>query len=142
MSEFADIPTVAHAIQLAVAPVFLLTGIAGLLGVQTSRLGRIIDRYRLLNRLEPQEAQQFWKERQMLSRRARWILRAISFCTVAALLVCTSIVALFIGVDFVLDVSSVVSLLFVAAMFSLIFGLLCFLREVALATVIIENCGL
>ncbi|HRG16802.1 MAG TPA: DUF2721 domain-containing protein, partial [Pseudomonadota bacterium] len=33
---------IAHAIQLAVAPVFLLTGVAALLGVLAGRLARIV----------------------------------------------------------------------------------------------------
>jgi len=37
---------VTGAIQLALAPVFLLTGIAGLLSVMAGRLARIIDRAR------------------------------------------------------------------------------------------------
>ena len=39
---------VSKAIQLALAPVFLLTGIAGILNVIASRLARIIDRGRRL----------------------------------------------------------------------------------------------
>ena len=35
--------SIVHAIQLAIAPVFLLTGLAGLLGVMTTRLARVID---------------------------------------------------------------------------------------------------
>jgi len=42
------VTTIAHAIQLAVAPVFLLTGVASILSVLTNRLGRIIDRSRFL----------------------------------------------------------------------------------------------
>ena len=41
--------TIVRAIQLAVAPVFLLTGVASILSVLTSRLGRIIDRSRFLH---------------------------------------------------------------------------------------------
>ena len=41
-------PIIQHAIQLAIAPVFLLTGIASLLGVMANRLARIIDRARAL----------------------------------------------------------------------------------------------
>ena len=40
--------SITHAIQLAVAPVFLLTGIAGLLNVLGTRLARIVDRRRVL----------------------------------------------------------------------------------------------
>ena len=47
MLEFSDV-AVAHAVQLAVAPVFLLTGIAAILSVMTNRLGRVIDRARVL----------------------------------------------------------------------------------------------
>lgn len=42
MLEFSDV-AVAHAIELAVAPVFLLTGIGAILAVMTNRLGRVID---------------------------------------------------------------------------------------------------
>src|SRR5674476_1646900 len=43
------VTTIAHAIQLAVAPVFLLTGVASILSVLTNRLSRIIDRSRFLH---------------------------------------------------------------------------------------------
>ena len=47
MSPTSDaMPLIAHAIQLAIAPVFLLTGVAGLLGVMANRLARVIDRAR------------------------------------------------------------------------------------------------
>jgi hypothetical protein len=39
---------ISHAIELAVAPVFMLTAIAGLIGALATRLGRIIDRARSL----------------------------------------------------------------------------------------------
>ena len=42
-----NLTTVAHVIQLAVAPVFLLMAIGGLLGVLTGRLGRLVDRFLL-----------------------------------------------------------------------------------------------
>ena len=41
-------PSVVHVIQLAVAPVFLLSGVGVILTVLTNRLARIIDRARLL----------------------------------------------------------------------------------------------
>jgi len=52
MEELTEIETVAQVIQLALAPVFLLAGIAGLLSVLSVRLGRAVDRVRVLaNRL-------------------------------------------------------------------------------------------
>lgn len=138
MDAIANIPTVAHAIQQAVAPVFLLTGIGAILGVLTNRLGRTVDRFRRLNEHDHAEHENHREEMRTLSLRARWIHWAISLCTVSALCVCLSIAALFIGVELGIDLSGTVSLLFVAAMLALTIGLLCFLREITLATGIIE----
>ena len=44
----ASLVNVAETIRIAVAPVFLLTGLAALLGVITGRLSRVIDRARAL----------------------------------------------------------------------------------------------
>ena len=41
-----SVPIIQHAVQLAIAPVFLLIGVAGLLGVMANRLARIVDRAR------------------------------------------------------------------------------------------------
>ncbi|MBL1264836.1 DUF2721 domain-containing protein [Candidatus Methylomicrobium oryzae] len=138
MEALANIPTVAHAIQQAVAPVFLLTGIGSILSVLAGRLGRVVDRYRLLNKMEGDALQAHRVEMRMLSQRARWNHWAISLCTVSALCICLSIALLFIGAELRMDLSGAVALLFVAAMLTLIGGLLCFLREIALATGVIE----
>jgi hypothetical protein len=143
-----DVITAARAIQQAVAPVFLLTGVGAILGVLTNRLSRVVDRYRDLeeravieghaghgaNTPHPSVAAHQREEMTMLRRRRTWIHRAISACTLCALLVCMVIATLFIATEFGADPSRSVALLFVAAMVSLIGGLLCFLREIALAT--------
>ncbi|MGZ4999585.1 MAG: DUF2721 domain-containing protein [Methylomonas sp.] len=135
MDAITNIPTIALAIQQAVAPVFLLTGVGAMLGVMTSRLGRTVDRFRQLGETGLDKHNQ---EMAVLSQRARWIHWAISLCTLCALLISVSIVALFVGVELSIDLSDVVAMLFVAAMLALISGLLCFLREIALATGIID----
>lgn len=137
MDAIANIPTVAHVIQQAVAPVFLLTGVAGLLSVLTNRLGRAVDRFRALSKLGGDEADHYYEEMQTLARRGRWIHWAITLCTLCALMICLSIVTMFVGVQITVDLSNLVSTLFVAAMLALIAGLLCFLREISLATGII-----
>ena len=85
--EFSDV-AVAHAIQLAVAPVFLLTGIAAILTVMTNRLGRVIDRARVLEeRLERASQESLTTLRAdlaVLSRRAKLNGRAITLCTTTA----------------------------------------------------------
>jgi hypothetical protein len=131
------VPTVAYAIQQAVAPVFLLTGIGSILSVLAGRLGRVVDRFRQLNKMEG-DARLHRDEMRILSQRAHWNHWAISLCTVSALCICLSIAALFVGAELRADLSGPVALLFVAAMLTLISGLLCFLREIALATGVIE----
>ncbi|MDB6062711.1 MAG: uncharacterized protein JWM78_2814 [Verrucomicrobiaceae bacterium] len=137
MAEISTLSSIAHLIQLSVAPVFLLTGVGSILSVLAGRVGRIVDRARKLEadllRVPQNEHADIHLELHRLSGRARLMYWSISLCTICALLVCTMIALLFIG-DFVpVNMSSVVALLFVAAMLSLIFGLLCFLREVYLA---------
>jgi hypothetical protein len=138
LDALANIPTVAHAIQQAVAPVFLLTGVGSILSVLAGRLSRVVDRSRSLNEMKGDAAEKHRDEIRILSQRARWNHWAITLCTVSALCICLSIAALFIGAELRVDLSGTVSLLFVTAMLALICGLLCFLREIALATGVIE----
>ena len=137
MLEFSDV-AVAHAVQLAVAPVFLLTGIGAFLTVMTNRLGRVIDRARILEeRLEratPESVANLRADLAMLSRRAKLNGRAITFCTATALLICTMIAVLFVSAFLGFEASIPVAVLFVAAMLSFFLGLLWFLREIYLAT--------
>ena len=138
MQADTRIADIAHVIQLAIAPVFLLTGVASLLSVLTSRLARIIDRARYLEghieTLTGEHRRVTGGDLHMLSRRARYMNRAIGMCTIAALLVCVLISVLFISAFFTPDVSRFVAVLFVVTMCCLIVGLLFFLREVRLAT--------
>lgn len=136
----AQLSDISHVIQLSVAPVFLLTGIAGLLGVTANRLARIVDRARTV---EPLAAAAADKEREhldqelaTLARRARLIYRAISLQVIAALLVCAVIVGLFVTAYYAWtpDLTRLLAAVFACALTALILGLLTFLREVYLAT--------
>ena len=132
------IAAVSHVIQLSLAPVFLLMGIAGMLNVMTSRLARVVDRAResesklAHTAAEDLDHSHAWLA--TLSRRAKLINRAIAFCTITALLVCVVVATLFLGAFIAFDVSLVVSILFVAAMASFFTGLVFFLREIFVAT--------
>ncbi|WP_228124923.1 DUF2721 domain-containing protein [Candidatus Methylospira mobilis] len=133
--SMTDIPTVSLAIREAVAPVFLLTGIGSFLAVLTNRLVRSVDRYQRFNELSAERVTEACRyEIDIIYHRIRWIRRAISLCTFSALCVCLSIASLFLSVELGVDLSKAVSILFVAAMLALISGLLCFLREISLAT--------
>jgi hypothetical protein len=129
---------VQHAIQLSVAPVFLLTGIAGLLGVMASRLARIIDRARSIGlsrrSLGAAAGALAHLELTNLERRRHLASWSINFCTGAALLVCTVIVTLFMEEFLGADWKWLAGAQFIASMMSVIAGLSCFLAEVYIAT--------
>lgn len=133
-----NVGDVAHAIQLALTPVFLLTGIAGILNVVTGRLARIIDRGRYLtddvtsvtNRsVETAEA-----ELLNLERRRHNASIAITMCTLSALLVCIVAATLFLEALLQLRLKWIVGLLFTGSTLALVVGLGFFLIEVRLAT--------
>ena len=127
----------AHIIQLAVAPVFLLSGIAGLLAVMTTRLGRVIDRARAIHASYHGAGETLRRdldqELAVLSRRSKVINLAVTLVTICALLVCSVIAGLFLGEFLGFDSSVFIGWTFILAMASLITGLLIFLREIDLA---------
>jgi len=131
-------PDPAHVIQLAIAPVFLLTGVAALLGVMATRLGRVIDRARSFETMWPDLAADRKDAVRAdvcnLERRRHLCSWSINYCTSAALLVCLVIVTLFMEEFFATDLKWLAGALFVGAMLALICGLAYFLREVHLAT--------
>lgn len=128
---------IAHVVQLSVAPVFLLTGVATLLNVLSGRLSRIVDRARVLkvrlDRADDTHANAIVNESHILERRGKLIYWAITLSTISALMVCFVIASLF--ASFMLRYSGrlFVSSLFIVAMLSSIISLVLFLREVFLA---------
>jgi Protein of unknown function (DUF2721) len=137
-----DMPTdtvadVARAIQLALAPVFLLTGISGLLNVMTNRLARIVDRARALKEkpgitISAQETLAMRLRR--LERRRHFTSIAITSCTIAALLLCLVVATLFFEAMSEVRLSWFVGIQFMGSTLALVVGLGNFLREVHLAT--------
>jgi Protein of unknown function (DUF2721) len=129
---------ISHAIQLAIAPVFLLTGVAALLGVMATRLARVIDRARTFEaswpHLSADARAAALVEMRHLEPRRHVVSWSINCCTTAALLICLVIVALFVEEFFATNLRWLTGALFVGAMLLLIGGLACFLREVYLAT--------
>jgi MFS family permease len=126
----ADVAELERAIQQAIAPAFLLTGIFSLLNVLAGRLARLIDRERSIrNNLSPALP----GERRRLSQRARCAHNAIAGCVLAAILLCSLIVVAFAGVFLGLRIAWVLGGLLIAAMLALIGALGLFLQEVRLA---------
>ena len=129
---------IAHLIQSAIAPVFLLTGVASTLGVLTNRLSRIVDRARVLEEQlagHPGEAPQLHGDLAVLARRAKNINNAISLATIAALLVALVVVTLFANAFFASELSALIALLFVGSMVCLSAAYIAFFIEVRIAMV-------
>lgn len=125
---------IARLIQLAIAPVFLLTAVSATLSVLASRIARIMDRGRALEARAVQEpAEGVPEELATLAKRARAIYWAMTLATVSAILVSLLIAFAFVGYLLALDLASTMALLFIAAMFAYTGALLCLLREVTMA---------
>lgn len=129
------VPDIARVIQLAVAPVFLLSGVGVTLTVLTNRLARIIDRARYLQG-NPAEVRKEDSDRELgvLGRRAALIHRAITLSTTCALVVCLVIIALFLAAFLDREFADVIAILFIVAMLAFVGALVSFLREIFLAT--------
>jgi len=128
---------ISRVIQLAVAPVFLLTAIATLINALNARLGRAVDRRRVVQeRLHAQTAGETATaeaEISYLTRRTRLVYFAIFCAVLSALLVCLVVAGAFLGALLGADLSRPVATLFIAAMLAMIAALGLFLREVYLA---------
>jgi hypothetical protein len=130
---------IAHIIDLAVAPVFLIAGIGAILNVLVARLARVVDRGRMLEAAiasgpEDELLGRIRVELRALDLRMSRINMAVSLATLAALLVCVVIMLLFSGQLFAADLSLAISALFIAAMAALIVALAFFLGEVWVAS--------
>jgi uncharacterized membrane protein YbhN (UPF0104 family) len=134
-----DLDTVTHGIQLAVAPVFLLTAVSGMIGTVAGRLARIIDRARLLeDRIEaaPQDDPMVvaFDELKRLRTRGRLVNACIALLTFCAILIGLTIVALFIGETTEVQIFRLATISFLSGVSCFLLALLCFLTETVLAT--------
>jgi hypothetical protein len=131
------VPEVFTVIQLAVAPVFLLTAIGTIIAALNIRLGRAVDRRRHLESQLPAMAaeEQAWarEELEVIARRIRFVYYAITAAVISGLFVCLLIAGAFIGAFVRVSLSYTIGAMFVFAMLALIASLLLFLREIFLA---------
>lgn len=128
---------IARLIQSAVAPVFLLSGVAATLGVLTNRLARVVDRARLIeDRIEnrPGAALSLHRDLEVLARRSRYINAAIMMSALSALLVALVVISLFATAFFDAQLAASIAILFSGAMLCLIGAFGAFLLEVRIAT--------
>jgi len=131
------ITDISHVIQLVIAPVFMLTAIGTVINVLAGRLGRSVDRRRVLvaalPKLENGVADLAQREIAFEIRRIRLIYIAISMSVTSALFVCLLIALAFVDAFVEADFAKVVAALFVLAMVALIASLTIFLREIFLS---------
>ena len=126
-----ELTDVGQAIQLAIAPVFLLAGVGTLLIVLTNRLGRLIDRSRILDdRLLANPDAECVQELLSLHFRAALLNIAITASTACGLLICLVIAMLFLGDTTDLPLDQYIALCFVVGMLALLVGFVYFMREI------------
>jgi hypothetical protein len=135
--EGQHIADITRVIQLAVAPVFLLTAIGTLINALNARLGRVVDRRRVLRErlrsLDEEAAKDARDELALIARRSRLIYHAIFAAVAAALLICLVVAVAFVGALLTVELARVVAVLFILSMGSLIVCLAVFLREIFVA---------
>jgi hypothetical protein len=130
-----QIGDIGHLIQLAIAPVFLLSGVGTTLIVLTNRLARIIDRSRVLEeRIDSSHSETYIDELEVLYLRSHLINYAIALSTACGLLVCLVIAMLFLGDATNLPLDKYIAASFVLAMIALIGSFVFLLREIFIAS--------
>jgi hypothetical protein len=138
-----ELDTVTHGIQLAVAPVFLLTAVAGMIGTVAGRLARIIDRARLLeDRIEKAPADKpmetAYDELDRLRSRGKLVNASIALLTFCAIFIGLTIVMLFLGETTEIQILRFATISFLSGVVCFLLALVCFLNETLLATRILK----
>lgn len=137
MAVEAHVPQIAEVIQLAIAPVFMLTALAGIVNALNLRLGRAVDRRRHLEAMLPgipaAEDLSARAELGVIARRIHFVYLSILSAVISGLFICMVIAAAFGGAFVATDLSRTIAAMFVAGVVALIACLLLFLREIFLA---------
>ncbi|PZU58530.1 MAG: DUF2721 domain-containing protein [Sphingobium sp.] len=138
MIPLPQITQVAQTIQLALAPVFLLTGIGAFLNVCTGRLARVIDRARNVEKwvLETRgrEHDRFVAEIRVLDRRMSVVNNAIFLSVASACAVCLVVILLFAAELFHANLGRAIAALFIVAMLLQVAAFATFILEIRLAS--------
>lgn len=140
----AHIFDITRVIQLAVAPVFLLTAVGTIINALTGRLARAVDRRRvvearLVEAEQAEERRDLVDEIRLLGARITLVLWSIALAVLSALLVCLLIGTAFVGAFISLDLSRTVAVLFIGAVGALTLCLIFFMREVFLAALSVKH---
>jgi len=128
---------IAHTIQIALAPSFLLAAIGAILALLAGRIGRVVDRSRWIeaNYAPKGDPRHDYHIQQLLwiDLRMKYANRALILCTLSAMLICVVVAGLFLSALFNLALGQLMAVAFIIAMLMLITGLVFFLYEVRLS---------
>ena len=130
---------IAHLIQIALTPIFLISAIGVTLNVFTSRLARIVDRARSMeDRLGAAQqlpaARALQAQLKVMERRARLMNASITLITLSALFIALVVVMLFLNPFLRWELGAFIAGMFILSMLTLAGALLAFLIEVRIAT--------
>jgi hypothetical protein len=140
---FPQAADVAHLIQVALTPIFLISAIGVTLNVLTSRLARIVDRARAMENIVCQPDYQpvgrdLHAALRVLARRARYINAAITLITLSALFIALVVVMLFVNAFAHWDLAAFIAIMFILSMLAFAAALTAFLIEVRIATTTLQ----
>jgi hypothetical protein len=139
----AHVFDITRVIQLAVAPVFLLTAVASIINALLGRLARAVDRRRIVEAemrgQSAEDREDAMVELMLLARRIQLVLWSIGTAVLSALLVCLLIGFAFLGAYIGFDLSRTVAILFMVAVAALTVCLVLFMREVFLAALSVQH---
>ena len=143
MSVVLDSSAITHGIQLAVAPVFLLTAVSGMIGAVAGRLARIIDRARIVEdkartSSDPELLERSYAELATLRTRGRMANVCIGLLTLCAFLIGLTIILLFLGEIMGLQAARMAGGGFLAGVVSFLLALVFFLSETVMATRLLD----
>ena len=142
--SFPPLSELVPVLQIAVGPVILISGVGLLLLSMTNRLGRAIDRARILrgewSLAEPLSQKRTVAQLRILWRRADVIRKSIILASLSLLLAACLIITLFAAALMRWDAGGVIVCLFVGCLASLIGSLILFIWDVnqALAALRLE----
>jgi hypothetical protein len=129
---------IAQTIQLALAPVFVLVAIGNIMSTLSVRLGRVVDRSRLLQQRHAEttgaEHDEIVREIRLVDRRIAMIGRAILLLVLSGLAIGLCVVLLFLEELFRVSLQQVAAAAFILAVGLLMSALMLFMRETRAAT--------
>ena len=129
--------SLSRAIQMSVAPVFLLAGIGALMNVFSGRLSRIVDTVKASQNGTGKPMDELTKS--IYRQRMKLTIRGIGLLVMTSLLIAAVVAVMFLSVVFQLNLAAVVVPIFIVAMLLLMLASTSFLREVRLASVLINK---